>query len=104
MNIIIFSNDFFNIYNFRYSLLIKILEKYPTHFEEMEKFVNDEKCVSRLHHYFKHEYKISEGYISWHARITDAKRRAVRNLTSQLHKNLDEYRWLRKTPFKKDVI
>ena len=29
MSIIIFSNDFFNIYNFRYSLLIKILEKYP---------------------------------------------------------------------------
>lgn len=29
MNIIIFSNDFFNIYNFRYSLLIKILKKYP---------------------------------------------------------------------------
>ena len=81
----------------------QILDEFPNHFDEMEKFVNDEKCVSRLHHYFKHEYKISEGYISWHARITDAKRRAVRNLTSQLHKNLDEYRWSKKSPFKKDA-
>ncbi len=80
--------------------------KFPTHFEEMENFVNDDKKIAGLLYYFKHQYKISEGFKSHVAVVTQSKRDIVGNLKSQLHRNLEEVLLERKLPLlkNKDVV
>ena len=79
--------------------------KYPTHFAEMEKFVNDEKRIAGVQYYFKHQYKISESFKPYEALVTQSKINIVNNLKSQLYRNIDEVLLARRLPIlKKDFF
>ena len=75
--------------------------KYPTHFADMEKFVNDEKRIAGLQYYFNKQYKISEGFKSYEALVTTSKVNIVNNLKSQLFRNIDEVLLVRRLPMLK---
>ena len=80
----------------------EIESEYPTIFDDMVKFVDDNDKIARLYHYFKHEHKISKDFKAWRPLITEAKRNMVRAIRSQLFKNLDEIRVNKRGPFQKD--
>ena len=81
-----------------------IEREYPTHFGELEKFVNDKEKIAGLYYFFKNQYTISKEYKPWQALITQSKKDMAYRIMPQLWKNVDVFKKSKTGVFKKDFV